>query len=61
MKEYIPDYRYLLYVFGQYEDEEIEEISMMNLTIPMLRDIRRANAEELIAVLLKSYGLLKSC
>ncbi len=54
VKEYITDYGYL-YVFGQYEDEEIEEISMLNLTMRMLRDIRRANAEELIAVLLKSY------
>lgn len=59
VKKYVPDYQYLLYDFSQYGDEEIEDITMLNLTIRMLRDIRKARPEELVVALMGSYTLLK--
>lgn len=58
IKKYVPDYEYLIYDLTQYNDEDIKLESITRIILKIMRDVRHANKDKVIEILVEGFKLL---
>ena len=59
IRKYIPNYEYLLYDLNKYNEEDIKLESITRIVIKIMKDVRYAEKNKVIAILEEGFNLLE--